>query len=60
MPSVAMEVAGEIESRSNQEGLHLVDMMLAAIDLQAQKGLLNQIVGVVGVVSPATQQATEF
>jgi hypothetical protein len=35
-------------------------MMLATIDMQAQKGFLNQIVGVVGVVSPATQQATEF
>ncbi len=57
---MSMQVTGKIERNPDEEGLLLVDLVLAAIQLQAQKRLLNEVIRVIHAVAPAAQQAAKL
>jgi hypothetical protein len=56
----ASSVAREIKDRAHEKSLPLFHVVLAAINLQAQERLLNEVVGVIRVASATSKQPSEL
>jgi hypothetical protein len=60
LPLALALVRGQIERCADQKGFRLVHDMVAAVKLEPQEGLLNEVIRVVNAAAAAAEQAAEL